>query len=100
MELPEKDKPSERVGRKATGLSFAPRGIWQQGCQASAVPLVAQASRGYAVVLSRRELVGNGAKVKNKRPVAQTGLAKGSHRPLPTPGKPKAVMQPVRAPLP
>ena len=33
-------RPSERAGRKATGLSPRKGGIRQQGCQANAAPLV------------------------------------------------------------
>ncbi len=35
---PEKGKPLERVGRKATGLSFRFLTIWSQGCRADQTP--------------------------------------------------------------
>src|SRR5713101_8600481 len=36
--MSEKGKPSERVGRKATGLSTEPLGIRSQGCRANTMP--------------------------------------------------------------
>lgn len=44
--MSEKGKPSEKMGRKATGLNPLFYWIWQQGCRANTVPLMVCVLRG------------------------------------------------------
>ncbi len=60
---PEKGKPLERVGRKATGLSFRFLTIWSQGCRADDLTTVVVHQEGSFANNTSLELISHG-KVK------------------------------------